>query len=214
MPLLRGEGRQPDKAVLAGFDARNHLDGRPPADAPGNRGGHRRVAHERHRERFEGRHIDQLAVARPLEAGPRRQGACCTVGTGDPFAETAADGQRLATPRTVVMRGSRQGLEKEVVRRTSAARAREAEGRERHHGEFVVHFVDMGEAKASGHPIAPADELLTTMSLSASRFEHPVVAGGGIEVSDDAALPGGEETEQDAIRVAVSAQRSTFGTSA
>ena len=50
VPLLRGEGRQPDKAVLAGFDARNHFDRRPPADAPGNRSGHRWVAHERHRD--------------------------------------------------------------------------------------------------------------------------------------------------------------------
>ena len=151
--MLRGEGRQPDEAVFAGFDARNHLDGRPPADAPGNRSGHRRVAHERHRERLEGRHVDQLTGARSMEAGPRRQGSCSTVGTGDPFAEPAADGQRLATPRTVVMQGSRQGLEKEVVCRTSAARAREAEGCERYHSEFVVHFMDIGKAEASAHPI-------------------------------------------------------------
>ena len=109
VPLLRGEGRQPDKAVLAGFDARNHFDRRPPADAPGNRSGHRRVAHERHRERFEGRHIDQLAVARPIEAGTRRQGARCAVGAGDPFAEAAADGQRLATPANRGCATSRTG---------------------------------------------------------------------------------------------------------
>ena len=37
------------------------------------------------------------------------------------------------------------------------------------------------------------------------------MAGGGIEISDDAPLPGREEPEQDAIWVAVSAERSTSG---
>ena len=37
VPLLRSQGRQPDEAVLAGLDARNHFDRRPAADTPGDR---------------------------------------------------------------------------------------------------------------------------------------------------------------------------------
>ena len=37
------------------------------------------------------------------------------------------------------------------------------------------------------------------------------MAGGVVEVSDDAALPRGEETEQNAVRVAISTQRPRSG---
>ncbi len=72
LPLRHRDGRHPDVAVAAGFDARGHRVGRTPALATGHAGRDGGVTDERDGQALQGRDVHEVAEAR---ASTRRQRA-------------------------------------------------------------------------------------------------------------------------------------------
>ena len=112
LPLLGGDGGDADEAAIAGgFVAGDHhpaAPARPPTGKPRHQG---RRGHERHLERLEHRHVDDLRHGRARRAVPRGDGAERGERAGDVLAEIAGDGQRREFGVAVIREASTARLQ-------------------------------------------------------------------------------------------------------
>ena len=194
-PLLTGDERHADEAVLGAFDGR-HFDG--PADRPHlqQMGVQPLRALHRQRHRLEQRQIEVLARATRRDApghGERRERR---ERAPDVLADVTADGYRRAVGHSAKPRGATPALEGELGGRPVRPRTRPA----------VVGNGD-DDARTAGRRLRGLEQACPARGGPARRVHHDVRAGdqvrddGPVEFCNDAALARIQEGEQGRVHV-------------